>query len=138
MSKKFRDLHCGCRIGSARLADSAVLRFLSAIGLSGTLSRKKEARMSVLNENGFSIHGFKVSESDSNYNYLVACEETGECVVIDPLDPVALLKIIRERDYRVRYVLNTHAECAPRPYFRKQPHNEGFSLLEDTYSQDGP
>ncbi|MXW21843.1 MAG: MBL fold metallo-hydrolase [Candidatus Dadabacteria bacterium] len=109
MSKKFRDLHRGRRIGSARLADSAVLRFLSAIGLSGTLSRKKEARMSVLNENGFSIHGFKVGESDSNYNYLVACEETGECVVIDPLDPVALLKIIRKRDYRVRYVLNTHA-----------------------------
>ncbi|MXZ13473.1 MAG: MBL fold metallo-hydrolase [Candidatus Dadabacteria bacterium] len=109
MSKKFRDLHRRHRIGSARLADSTVLRFLSAIGLSGTLSRKKETRMDVLNENGFSIHGFKVGESDSNYNYLVACGETGECVVIDPLDPVALLKIIRKRDYRVRYVLNTHA-----------------------------
>ena len=65
--------------------------------------------MNVLSENGFSIHGFKVGESDSNYNYLVACEQTGECVVIDPLDPVALLKIVRERDYRVKYVLNTHA-----------------------------
>ena len=65
--------------------------------------------MNVLSEDRFSIHGFKVNESDSNYNYLVACEETGECVVIDPLDPVALLKIIRKRDYRVRYVLNTHA-----------------------------
>ena len=65
--------------------------------------------MDVLSEGGFSIHGFKVSESDSNYNYLVACEETGECVVIDPLDPITLLKIVRKRDYRVKYVLNTHA-----------------------------
>lgn len=65
--------------------------------------------MNVLSEDGFSIHGFKVSESDSNYNYLVACEETGQCVVIDPLDPITLLKIIRKRDYRVKYVLNTHA-----------------------------
>ena len=65
--------------------------------------------MNVLNEDGFSIHGFKVGESDNNYNYLVACEETGQCVVIDPLDPVTLLKIIRKRDYRVKYVLNTHA-----------------------------
>ncbi len=65
--------------------------------------------MKVISEDGFSIHGFKVGESDSNYNYLVACEETGECVVIDPLDPVAVLEIIRKRDYRVKYVLNTHA-----------------------------
>jgi len=77
--------------------------------LSGTLSRKKETPMNVISEDGFSIHGFKVGESDSNYNYLVACEETGQCVVIDPLDPITLLEIIRKRDYRVKYVLNTHA-----------------------------
>ncbi len=65
--------------------------------------------MNVISEDGFSIHGFKVGESDSNYNYLVACEETGQCVVIDPLDPITLLEIIRKRDYRVKYVLNTHA-----------------------------
>ena len=64
--------------------------------------------MSLLSESGFSIHGFKVAQSSDNYNYLVACEQTGECVVIDPLDPVTLLKIIRERNYRVRYVVNTH------------------------------
>ena len=92
--------------------------------------------MNVISEDGFSIHGFKVGESDSNYNYLVACEETGECVVIDPLDPITLLEIIRKRDYRVKYVVNTHAHA--RPHLRKQPHNKGFSLLEDTYSSNGP
>ena len=65
--------------------------------------------MNVICEEGFSIHGFRVEASDRNYNYLVACERTGECVVIDPLDPVTLLRTIRERDYRVRYVVNTHA-----------------------------
>ena len=64
--------------------------------------------MNTIRENGFSIHGFKVEGSDGNYNYVVACEETGECVVIDPLDPVAVLDIVRKRDYRVRYVVNTH------------------------------
>ena len=61
----------------------SIFGLLFAISLSGTLSRKKEARMNLLTEGGFSIHGFKVNESDNNYNYLVACEETGECVVID-------------------------------------------------------
>ncbi len=65
--------------------------------------------MKAINEDGFSVHGFRVGESDSNYNYLVACERTGQCVVIDPLDPITLLEIIRKKDYRVRYVLNTHA-----------------------------
>ena len=65
--------------------------------------------MYVIREGGFSIHGFKVKESSQNYNYLVACEQTGECIVIDPLDPITLLEIIRKRDYRVSYVVNTHA-----------------------------
>lgn len=65
--------------------------------------------MNVIGENGFLIHGFRVGSSDRNYNYIVACERTGECVVIDPLDPVALLEIVRKRDYRVKYVVNTHA-----------------------------
>lgn len=65
--------------------------------------------MNVIGEEGFSIHGFRVEASDRNYNYLVACERTGECVVVDPLDPVTLLRTIRERDYRVKYVVNTHA-----------------------------
>ncbi len=65
--------------------------------------------MYVLRESGFSIHGFKVDGSSRNYNYLVACEHTGECVVIDPLDPITLLEIIRKMDYRVSYVVNTHA-----------------------------
>jgi len=88
----------------------ATLIFIRSEAFRYTFTQKlKEICMKVLSENGFSIHGFRVGESDSNYNYLVACEETGECVVIDPLDPVTVLKIIRKMDYRVKYVLNTHA-----------------------------
>ncbi|MEC7583343.1 MAG: MBL fold metallo-hydrolase [Planctomycetota bacterium] len=43
-----------------------------------------------------------------NYNYLVACEETGEALAIDPLDHRACLHVARERGLDVTQVLNTH------------------------------
>jgi len=56
----------------------------------------------------FNIYRFKVETGDSNFNYIVSCNKTGECVVIDPLDPVLLLNFIRDNDLRVSYVINTH------------------------------
>ena len=56
----------------------------------------------------FNIYRFKVENSDGNFNYIVSCNKTGDCVVIDPLDPVELLNCIRENDLRVSYVINTH------------------------------
>ncbi|MGC6488783.1 MAG: hydroxyacylglutathione hydrolase [Planctomycetota bacterium] len=43
-----------------------------------------------------------------NYNYLVACGQTGEALLIDPLDHRACLRLARERGYEVTQVLNTH------------------------------
>ncbi len=43
-----------------------------------------------------------------NYNYLVACEETGEALAIDPLDHRACLRVARERGLDITMVLNTH------------------------------
>ena len=43
-----------------------------------------------------------------NFNYLVACEETGEALAIDPLDHQKCLGLARERGWTVRQVLNTH------------------------------
>jgi hydroxyacylglutathione hydrolase len=43
-----------------------------------------------------------------NYQYLVACEETGEALAIDPLDAPLLLDAARRRGWRVTSILNTH------------------------------
>ena len=43
-----------------------------------------------------------------NYNYLVACGQTGEALLIDPLDHRACLRLASERGYDVTQVLNTH------------------------------
>ncbi|NIP31359.1 MAG: MBL fold metallo-hydrolase, partial [Candidatus Dadabacteria bacterium] len=65
--------------------------------------------MHIINDDGFTIYSFIVDKSDSNYNYIVSCDETNECIVIDPIDVVSILKIIRENELTVKYVINTHA-----------------------------
>ena len=43
-----------------------------------------------------------------NFNYLIACAETGEALAVDPLDHRKCLARARERGWIVRQVLNTH------------------------------
>jgi hydroxyacylglutathione hydrolase len=43
-----------------------------------------------------------------NFNYLVACAETGEALAIDPLDHVKCLARARDRGWQITQVLNTH------------------------------
>jgi hydroxyacylglutathione hydrolase len=43
-----------------------------------------------------------------NYHYLVACAETGEALVIDPLDWQACLRRATERGWTITQILNTH------------------------------
>lgn len=43
-----------------------------------------------------------------NFNYLVACPETGEALAIDPLDHVKCLAAAKERGWQVTQILNTH------------------------------
>ena len=43
-----------------------------------------------------------------NFNYLVACPETGEALAIDPLDFRKCLALAKERAYTITQVLNTH------------------------------
>jgi len=43
-----------------------------------------------------------------NFNYLVACDETGEALAIDPLDHRKCLKRALKRGWTIRQVLNTH------------------------------
>jgi hydroxyacylglutathione hydrolase len=43
-----------------------------------------------------------------NFNYLVACAETGEAMAIDPLDHEKCLTAARDRGWQITQVLNTH------------------------------
>ena len=43
-----------------------------------------------------------------NFNYLIACGETGEALAIDPLDFNKCLAAAREKNWTITQVLNTH------------------------------
>jgi hydroxyacylglutathione hydrolase len=43
-----------------------------------------------------------------NYNYLVACPESGEALAIDPLDHEKCLSAARVRGWQITQILNTH------------------------------
>jgi len=43
-----------------------------------------------------------------NYHYLIACEETGEALAVDPLNAPAVLERARIKGWSIRQVFNTH------------------------------
>ncbi|GAB4363177.1 MAG: MBL fold metallo-hydrolase [Kiloniellaceae bacterium] len=43
-----------------------------------------------------------------NFNYLIACPETGEALAIDPLDHKKCLALAKERGWQITQILNTH------------------------------
>ena len=43
-----------------------------------------------------------------NFNYLIACPETGEALAIDPLDHEKCLGVAKQRGYEITQILNTH------------------------------
>lgn len=43
-----------------------------------------------------------------NFNYLVACPETGEALAIDPLDHKRCLNTAKDKGWKITQVLNTH------------------------------
>ena len=43
-----------------------------------------------------------------NFNYLIACPETGEALAIDPLDHEKCLQRAKVRGWQITQVLNTH------------------------------
>jgi hydroxyacylglutathione hydrolase len=43
-----------------------------------------------------------------NFNYLIACPETGEALAIDPLDHAKCLARAKEKGWTIRQILNTH------------------------------
>ena len=43
-----------------------------------------------------------------NFNYLIACPETGEALAVDPLDHVKCLGAAKDAGWDITQVLNTH------------------------------
>jgi hydroxyacylglutathione hydrolase len=43
-----------------------------------------------------------------NFHYLIACAETGEALIVDPLNAAQCLATARSRGFDIRQVLNTH------------------------------
>ena len=43
-----------------------------------------------------------------NFNYLLACEETGEALAIDPLDYDKCLSKAKDKGWEITQILNTH------------------------------
>ena len=43
-----------------------------------------------------------------NFNYLIACPQTGEAMAVDPLDHARCLAVAAQRGWRITQVLNTH------------------------------
>jgi len=43
-----------------------------------------------------------------NFNYLIACPETGEALAVDPLDYAKCLAAARDRGWSITQILNTH------------------------------
>jgi hydroxyacylglutathione hydrolase len=43
-----------------------------------------------------------------NFNYLIACPETGDALAIDPLDYTKCLAVAKERGWTISQILNTH------------------------------
>src|SRR3546814_5466999 len=43
-----------------------------------------------------------------NFNYLIACPESGEALAIDPLDHKKCLARAKERGWEITQILNTH------------------------------
>lgn len=43
-----------------------------------------------------------------NFQYLIACSQTGEALVVDPLDARACLDTARERGFNITQIVNTH------------------------------
>jgi hydroxyacylglutathione hydrolase len=43
-----------------------------------------------------------------NFNYVIACDETGDALAVDPLDYGKCLSVARERGWNITQIVNTH------------------------------
>lgn len=54
------------------------------------------------------VESIWVANTLRNFNYIIVCQETGDALVIDPLDHKKCLEVCAENDWTIRQILNTH------------------------------
>jgi hydroxyacylglutathione hydrolase len=54
------------------------------------------------------VHQVWTANPYRNFNYLIACEETGDALAVDPLDHRKCLAAARERGWNITQIVNTH------------------------------
>lgn len=64
--------------------------------------------MEIYKNNRFSIARLFIDNSERNFNYIIWCNKKLECAVIDPCDAAYVLKIVRDNNLSIKYVINTH------------------------------
>jgi hydroxyacylglutathione hydrolase len=58
-----------------------------------------------------SIKQIYVDNTGRNFNYIIACDNTGDALVIDPLDSNACLQYAQDNQLTITQILNTHEHC---------------------------
>jgi hydroxyacylglutathione hydrolase len=64
--------------------------------------------MSRRTEDGVLVEQIWTANSGRNFNYLIACSETGEALAVDPLDFEKCLARAKAKGWTITQVLNTH------------------------------
>src|SRR5205823_5524569 len=57
---------------------------------------------------GMIVEQIWTANSGRNFNYLIACSETGEALAIDPLDYEKCLAAAKDQGWEITQILNTH------------------------------
>jgi hydroxyacylglutathione hydrolase len=61
-----------------------------------------------LQEDAMIVRQIWTANSYRNFNYLIACPETGEALAIDPLDHEKCLRAATQEGWKITQILNTH------------------------------
>jgi len=54
------------------------------------------------------VEQIRTGNAYRNFNYVIACPETGDALAIDPLDYTKCLAVAKERGWTITQILNTH------------------------------
>ena len=71
-----------------------------------------------------------------NFNYLVACPETGEALAIDPSDHETCINLAKKNNWKIKYIFNTHEHYDHISGNEKIIKKTGAKIIASKYSSD--
>lgn len=83
---------------------------IAAISLEKITAATKQTQIALSSERSanMKIHRHFVNNPLRNFNYLLACPFTREAMAIDPLDYQAIMNLLKQHDYQLVGIINTH------------------------------